>query len=670
MDRRHFIRLSAFGTLISGSSAEMLASQKPDENSLVNQEQFDIVVVGATPAGVMAAVAAARLGASVALTEYHGHIGGMSTSGLGKSDIEKKETVSALFREFTERVYRYYVEKYGPDSPNVKRCRNGYYYEPSVAERVFNQMIREAKTIVTVVNHQIEKADVRADRVTGVVLTNRSTRKPLVLRAQVFVDATYEGDLYARAGAAYRTGREDKSEFNEAHAGELFFDYNENKFLTGSTGKGDQRIPAYTYRLCLTDDPANSYVMKEAPAGYDRTPYLNYFADLAEGRLGAPKVVKEGHGFYAAHFDTMLRVFSFAEIPNRKFDVNINPRPLGFPFPEENAGYIEGSWPEREKIYQRHRALALGLLYFIQNDPDVPARHREMARQYHLPLDEFTDNGHFPWQLYVREARRLKGKYTLTENDLAVRSGTGRTPVFVDSVITGEFPIDSFPTSKKPSADKKVLEGYIGILPIPPYQVPFRILIPEKIRGLIVPTAASTSHVAYSTLRMEPLWMGIGQVAGTAAQLALRHKTEVGDVPMAALQKHLIQQKQFITYFEDSDLADKAFEAAQFWGTKGFFTTYKADLHQPLSRMELTNWVQVVETVTKKKGVFRLSGSQNLVSLADFLQTIQPVKFFSTIKGVDDLAEWLYQARASPQPVLRGEACLVFYAYFNHAMNT
>ncbi|MFC5411775.1 FAD-dependent oxidoreductase [Larkinella bovis] len=660
MDRRHFIKLGAFGSLISGSALPALSTPQAAPDASQTGNAFDIVVVGGTPAGIMAAIAAARLGSTVALTEYHGHLGGMSTSGLGKSDIEKKETVSALFREFTERVYRYYVDKYGKDSPNVTLCRKGYYYEPSVAERVFNQMIQEARTITVLVGHQLEKAVLKANTVTAAVFTNRATAKPVTLRARMFVDATYEGDLYARAGAAFRIGREAKSEFNEEHAGEIFFDYNENTFLAGSTGKGDKKLPAYTYRLCLTDDPANSYVMKQPPAGYNRNHYLKYFSDLAEGRLAGPKVFREGHGYYKAHFNTMLRVFSFAEIPNRKYDVNINPRPLGFPFPEENAGYVEASWKDREKLFQHHRALAIGLLYFIQNDEDVSAEHREMARKYHLPLDEFTDNEHFPWQLYVREARRLKGLYTLTENDLTIQKGTQRTPVFTDSVITGEYPVDSFPTSKTPSADKKVLEGYIGILPIPTYQIPLRVLIPEKIQGLIVPVAASTSHVAYSTLRMEPLWMGIGQAAGTAAHLAIKHRTEVRNIPVSILQKNLIQQKQLITYFDDIDTNDKAFEAAQFWGTKGFFTSYKACLHEPLSAADFKNWLNIVATLVKNKSVDTSAAGQETVSLAAFQKIIAPLK---TDNKAVSIPAWMYQDRDSSQPVLRGEACLALYLY-------
>lgn len=358
------------------------------------ENTFNVAVVGGTPAGVMSAVSAARLGSSVALVEYHAHLGGMSTSGLAKSDVENKDAIAGMFKEFTGRVHQYYIDKYGLGSENEERCRKGYYYEPSVAEIVLNEMIGAEETLVVYLEHQIEGAITESGKVKRVVFKNRYTQGLLSLKASVFIDATYEGDLYALAGADFGLGREGKDEFGEPHAGKIFFDHNDHVILPGSTGEGDRNLPAYTYRLCLTDDPRNSFVLEQPPEGYDRDNYIKYIHDLNEGRLGAPKVLKEGHGYYPAHFNTMLRVFSFAEIPNRKYDVNINPRPLGFPFPEQNKEYVEATWEERERIFRKHRELTLGLLYFVQNDPDVSEDDRKMAMQYHLPLDEFKDNGH------------------------------------------------------------------------------------------------------------------------------------------------------------------------------------------------------------------------------------------------------------------------------------
>tara|TARA_R110002096_G_scaffold114770_13_gene248871 strand:+ start:373 stop:1902 length:1530 start_codon:yes stop_codon:yes gene_type:complete len=507
-------------------------------------DSFEIVILGATPGGIAAAVAAARLGRSVALVEYHHHIGGMTASGLGKSDVENRELIGGLFREFTTRVRRFYHERYGENSENARLCQDGYYTEPSVAEGVFEEMIAEQPGITGLKGWRLESAHTSQQRLTEIEIMNRSSGAIRRLTAEVFVDATYEGDLYAAAGAEFRLGRESREEFGEPHAGVVYFDYQRGKFLPGSTGEADDRLPAYTYRLCLTTNPDNAHVLTEPPTGYDRENYVGYFDDLTAGRLGAPKVVKAGRGYNPAHFDTMVRALSVAEIPNQKTDVNINPRPLGFPFPEENAGYVEGDAAARQRICERHRQLVLGLLFFLQNDEEIPEAHREIARSYHLPRDEWGDNGHFPFQLYVREARRLVGEYTLTEHDMTTDAGRSHP----DTVAIGEFPIDSFPCRKRQPGDTVVLEGYLGMLDsvTRPYQIPYRMMIPKSIDGLLVPVAASTTHVAYSSIRMEPTWMCLGQAAGTAAHIALSRGCQPRQVPSGELRESLKQQGQIL----------------------------------------------------------------------------------------------------------------------------
>ena len=641
-----------------------------------NLNLFDIMVVGATPAGIMAALSAGRLGSKVLLSEYHKHIGGMSTSGLGKSDIEKRDAIDGIFKEFTQRVFKYYVDKYGKDSENVKLCKSGYYYEPSVAEYVFNQMIDENENVTLLLNHQIESVKTESNKISCISFKNRSNTEINTVKADKYIDATYEGDLFALSGAAYRVGREAKIEFDEEHAGRIFFDFDDMCFLEGSTGEADNKLTAYTYRLCLTEDPQNSYVMTNPPEGYERENYLKYLVDLREGRLGPPKVLREGHGYYPEHFNTLMRVFSFARIPNKKFDVNINPRPLGFPFVEENYTYLDSNWKEREEIFNKHRALALGLLYFVQNDHEVPEEHRSMARRYNLPLDEFTDNQHFPWQLYVREGRRLKGGYTLTENDVRLQKDNSRNTIFYDSIISGEFPIDSFPVSKDASKEKKVLEGYIGLLEISPYQIPYRILIPEKIENLIVPVAASTTHIAYSTIRMEPLWMGIGQAAGIAAHMACRTKINFKDVPINQLQEILLENRQIISYFVDITRNDKAFKAIQFWGTKGIFSSYNAEPMKPIENSDLNDFLQILHRLLNSDLSFNSPDNFDNVTIADFENLIKSLVLnyklsSSTEKIADslqkyklDTTNWLYDQRELTTPVFRGEVCIAFYNLF------
>lgn len=507
-----------------------------------------LFVFRATPGGIAAAVAAARLGRSVVVCEYHDHVGGMATSGLGKSDVESRALIGGVFAEFVAGVKDHYVRTYGPDHENARLSSDGYFYEPHVAERVFDALLAAESRITVVKRQRLEAAEVVGGRLRAVTLVDRHSGAVRRVEADVFIDASYEGDLLAAAGAEFRLGRESREEFGEPHAGVISYDYQEQRFLPGSTGAGDDRLPASTYRLCLSTDPANQAPLAGPPPGYDRRAYTGYFDDLAAGRLAGPKVLKPGRGYYPRHFDTLVRALSVAEISNRKTDVNINPRPLGFPFAEENAGYVEGDDATRQRICDRHRSLVLGLLWFLQHDHEVPEAHRALARELHPAADEFTDNDHFPWQLYVREARRLVGLYTLTEHDITGQGGLpSRQP---DSVAVGEFPIDSFPCRKRQPTDTVALEGYLGMLEdlTRPYEIPYRIMIPARIDGLIVPVAASTTHVAFSSIRMEPTWMALGQAAGTAAHLALECGLPPRSVPIDRLQRLLKSHGQVLRH--------------------------------------------------------------------------------------------------------------------------
>lgn len=510
------------GTPIEGGQWPASVALLPDN--------YEVVVIGATPGGIATAVTAARLGRRVLLIEYHRHVGAMSTSGLGASDIEHRAVIQGIFREFVDRVKAYYVGKYGADSEDVKLCRDGYWYEPSVAEQIFEGFLKEQMSLTVLKNQQLEKVETQGGRVVAAVFKDRASGMLRTITGKIFADGTYEGDVYALAGAAFRLGRESRDEFQEPHAGHIYA--NARSQTIGGTGAGDKRLPAYTFRLCLTSDKDNQVPLTAPPPDYDRTRYLGYLDDLKSGRFGAGR-------------NLTTIAFTLRQLPNHKIDVNMKPTPLGFVFAEENAGYVEEDTAAREAHVMRLRNLTLGLLWFLQHDEQVPADAHELALKYQPCRDEFSDNGNFPFQLYIREARRLIGEYTLSEKNITEQPGVVSERLHPDSIAVGEFPIDSFPMQKRQPGDEVVLEGYLGMFReiTRPYQIPYRIMIPQKLDGLIVPVAASTTHVAFSSIRLEPTWMALGQAAGTAAHLALKHDVQPRAVPVAELQQLLREQR-------------------------------------------------------------------------------------------------------------------------------
>jgi hypothetical protein len=362
--------------------------------------------------------------------------------------------------------------------------------------------------------------------------------------------------------------------------------------------------------------------------------------------MGPPKTMRDGVGYFAPTFDTVVRALSLADIPNRKTDINMNPRPLGFPFAEVNQEYTEADWEKREEITARIRNLTKGLLYFLQNDDAIPAEQRELARRYHAAKDEFTDNDNFPWQLYVREARRIRGLYTLSENDVIVSPDGGRTRLHKDSIAAGEFPLDSFPVRKRQKGHDVALEGYLFMLDniTRPYQIPYRIIVPEEVDGLLVPVAASTTHVAFSTIRLEPTWMALGQAAGVAAHLAIETNKQPRAIDVDQLQRGLLRGGQVVTYFKDIDRADPAYAAIQYFGAKGFFRDYWARSTDPVSRKEARRWL-------------RIAGVDPPEDTAINWESTEPLTR-------SEIARLLPQLRAGHSPegnIARGELCQMLY---------
>ncbi len=469
---------------------------------------YDVVVAGATPGGLTAAVAAARAGLSVAVFEPSNHIGGVVSGGLTATDCADRRTVGGLTAEFFQRVYDYYVATYGADSPNAQMSLKGYHFEPRVAEQVFGEMLAEAGDVTLRLQHPLYGVQRARDRLERATFHDEQTGEDLEVTADIYIDALYEGDLLALAGVGYRVGAEGRHEYGEPHA----------------WGEPSLQVQAYNYRLCLTDDPENQ-VMVEPPAGYDPATYRDLLAYLKQAE--------------PARFDGDC--FSLVPMPNRKVDANAGAGWQSSDYVGQNWEYPGEVLQRRRDIARAHRDYITGLLYFVQNDPEVPESVRAEARRWGLPRDEFTDNGHFPHALYVREARRMLGMHLFTELDATERNAKPR------SVAAGDYAIDSHGVyvTTLPDGTTRPHGGSL-YLPVRPYDIPYGVVAPRNVTNLLVAVCVSASHIGYGTLRMEPVYMKLGQVCGEAAALARQTGKAVQEVDVEVLRQRLAANGQVL----------------------------------------------------------------------------------------------------------------------------
>jgi hypothetical protein len=525
-------------------------------------QRADVLVVSATPAGVATAVAAARSGASVILLEEKNHVGGVVSAGLTNTDIYKKAAVSGLFAEFVKRVREHYVKTYGEGSEQVKVCQGGHMFEAKVAEMVFRDMLAGEKNIRVMEKQRVvsarvvgsdgvERAAEPGQRLNGeqpkdfgptvklVSITAEDLSRPggkMEFRAKTFVDATYEGDLAALAGVPYRVGRESRETFGERHAGKIYLRFKDVNPLPGSTGEADDGIQAFCFRTHVTKDLANA-VPVEKPATYNRDDYRAMLDDMRSGRV-----------------TKLTQLMHFFPMPNGKFELN-NAHPSGdtgvpsesFDLAEENWKWPEADAAGRERIFQRYWAHAEGYLWLLQNDPEVPQAIRAEARLFRFPKDEFTDNRHRPHHIYVRQARRIWGEYNFTQRDAALDNATGLPRRKPDGIAVAEFGFDCHGVHKYDPTHPGLREGYIFI-EHQPLQLPYRILVPKRVDGLLVPVACSASHVGYQTIRMEPVFMALGEASGIAAAQAVSAKAELRVIDIPTLQREILKRGGVILY--------------------------------------------------------------------------------------------------------------------------
>ncbi|MCL5005096.1 MAG: FAD-dependent oxidoreductase [Acidobacteria bacterium] len=518
MNRRTFLLSSAMG------AGGLLFT--PTVNS-AEQGPSDVIVYGGTASGVAAAVAAARQGARVTLLEPGTHLGGMVSGGLGHTDHGNIKTIGGISLEFFQRVGRHYGQ---PTTWN---------FEPHVAESVFKRMAAEAKVDVLYRHRLKEHGGVRKR---GLHITEVVTENGRAFPARVFIDATYGGDLLAQAGASFTWGRESREQYNESFAGVRAADkyahhrfdvpvsaYNaQGKLLPniypgprGKIGAGDKKVQAYNFRLCLTRERDNQVPIPE-PSHYDPKQY----ALLA--RLIAADIKKNRRP------PTMHQFMIISPLPNGKTDIN-NKGAFSTDYINESWDYPMAGYRRRDEMWREHADYTAGFFYFLAHDPQVPAQLRDEVKRWGLAKDEFIDTDHWPFQLYVREARRLVGDFVMTQHD----AQTALTKP--DPIGMGSYNMDSHNVQRYVQKDGTAQNEGDTEVPSIPYQISYRVLLPKfsECRNLLVPVCTSASHIGYGTLRLEPVYMIMGEAAGVAAKMAIEQGKDVQKIDTGELTQEL-----------------------------------------------------------------------------------------------------------------------------------
>ena len=513
------------------------------------QHRTDVIVYGGTSAGVIAAIQADRMGKSVLLIEPGHHLGGLTTGGLGKTDSGNKAVIGGVSREFYQLVKTYY------DNPEVwiYESRQDYAeyqadqdaiwrFEPHVAELIYDQMLAET-SVQVVMNQRLDLNDgvvVENNRILSIRMEDGTT-----YRGKMFIDATYEGDLMALAGVSYTTGREANSVYGETLNGVqkaksvnhqlkpgvdpyvipgdpssgLLPNVHGND--PGEDGQGDHRIQAYCFRMCLTDVPENR-VPYPKPSDYDEQEYELLLRNFEAGENGMPWLP--------------------GMMPNRKTDTN-NRTGFSTDYIGKNYDYPEANYQKRQEIIEAHERYQKGLMWTLANHPRVPEHIRTEVARWGLAKDEFVDNSNWPHQLYIREARRMVSDYVVTENDCK------RKRLAPDPVGLGSYNMDSHNCQRYVTRDRFARnEGNIEVSPRGAYLISYGALVPKRgeAENLLVPVCVSASHIAYGSIRMEPVFMILGQSVATAAAMAIDMGIPVQDVPYPELREILLQDKQVL----------------------------------------------------------------------------------------------------------------------------
>ena len=519
----------------------------------------DVIIYGGTASAVMAAVQVKKMGKSVIIVSPDTHLGGLSSGGLGFTDTGNKEVIGGLAREFYQRLYQHYQKKdswkwqkpeeygnKGQGTPALDGAsRTMWIFEPHAAEQVFEDFAREYKLAIYR-NEWLDRSEKGILKQSGAIRSFR-TLSGTVYEGKMFIDATYEGDLMAVAGVKYHVGREANSVYGETwdgvEAGVFqhghYFKTNVSPYKIpgdsasgllpeispdkpGDNGTGDHKIQAYCFRMCLSNHPDNRVPFPK-PDGYDPGRYELLARVFATG--------------WRETFD------KFDPIPNRKTDTN-NHGPFSTDYIGKNYDYPEATYERRKQISKEHELYQKGLLYFLANDSHVPSDVQKPMQQWGLAKDEFLDNGNWPHQLYIREARRMLGVFVMKEAD-----ALGKTAV-PQPIGMGSYALDAHNSQRYVKADGFVQnEGDIGVHPEKPYSIAYGAILPKETEcaNLLVPVCLSSSHIAYGSIRMEPVFMILGQSAATAAVLSINNKVSPQQLPYKTLSTALLNDKQRLT---------------------------------------------------------------------------------------------------------------------------
>lgn len=637
--------------------------------SIAVDRQLDLLVYGATPGGVALATRAAREGLNVQLISHTDHLGGLLSNGLSTMDTLYNGARSPLYDELRKGIYDYYKQKYGLNSPQYKATQPGHpktRFEAHVVEGLINDLLEKESRILLITGYYPVSAERESTEVKSVTFQEIDGEKTLTFHANVFADCSYEADLAKVAGVPYRVGREPRNEFKEKHGGVVYvrreswppsnvnpeaweiarnlnlFRYEEWYEIIPelSTGAASASVQGYNMRTIITRDPSNRIPIQK-PKHYDP----GFLRQYGFGNPASPGL----------------------SMPNQKFGMN-EPKLIGKQDP-----YVEGDWETRRRVTELHSEATLALLYFRQHDPSVPESIRQEWLQYGLPRDEFSNNGHMPYEIYARETRRIRGLSVFSENDAQLALGLERAPVHPDSISITEWFLDSHACTPQQISDSE-MEGKIMMKNQTfPGQVSFRTILPEGYKNLVVPVCLSSTHVGWGTIRLEPTWMSIAEAAAYAVVIAKKAGSSVSEINPDTLVRLLAKHHFLLTFFNDVEGYEEAdwFPAIQYLGTKGFFATYDARPSAFLTDSLATAWINLAARMVQEANM-DATGAARTILKAEKRESEPVTALNFTRRLANVLPESNLQISAIPvllekynidpdTPINRGDACILIF---------